>query len=138
MISILPTLVLGGAGDLAEQLDEVGQVIAEELGLEHQVLARVVGVEAGAQELGFADNAQRRPSFGALEVRSVSLALHSIGSLNSAYPESEVGKALGQAGQRLEARAGLCDKGQCRRRAGKVSAGVLDALGLAGLVLEGA
>ena len=56
----------------------------------------------------------------------------------SSYPESEVGKTLGQAGQRLEARAGLCDQGKCRGRAGKVSAGVLDALGLAGLVLEGA
>jgi hypothetical protein len=64
---VLPTLVLGGAGDLAEQLDEVGQVIAEELGLEDEVLAGVVGVEAGAQELGFADNAQRRPSLGALQ-----------------------------------------------------------------------
>jgi hypothetical protein len=61
------TLVLGGAGDLAEQLDEVGQVIAEELGLKDEVLARVVGVEAGAQELRLADNAQRRPSVGALE-----------------------------------------------------------------------
>jgi hypothetical protein len=60
------TQVLGGAGDLAEQLDKVRQVIAEELGLEHQVLAGVVGVEFGAQELGFADNAQRRPSLGAL------------------------------------------------------------------------
>jgi hypothetical protein len=58
-MSVEPTLVFGGAGDFAEQLDEVGQVIAEELGLEHQVLAGVVGVEAGAQELRFADNAQR-------------------------------------------------------------------------------
>jgi hypothetical protein len=60
------TLVLGGAGDLAEQLDKVGQVIAEELGLKHEVLARVVGVEAGAQKLRLADNAQRRPSLGSL------------------------------------------------------------------------
>ena len=61
------TLVLGGAGHLAEQLDEVGQVVTEELGLEHQVLARVVGVEACSEQLGFAHNAQRRPSLGALE-----------------------------------------------------------------------
>jgi hypothetical protein len=53
-----------------------------------------------------------------------------------AYPECEVGKTLGQAGQRLEPRACLCNQRQCRRRAGKVSAGVLDALGLARLVLE--
>ena len=55
-----------------------------------------------------------------------------------AYPESEVGKTLGQAGQRLEPRAGLCNQRECRRWARKVSAGVLDALCLTGLVLEGA
>ena len=53
-----------------------------------------------------------------------------------AYSECEVGKALGQAGQRLEPRAGLGDEREGRGRAGKVSAGKLDALGLAGLVLE--
>jgi len=55
-----------------------------------------------------------------------------------AYPECEVGKALGEAGQRLEARAGLGDEGERGRGPRKVSAGELDALGLAGLVLEGA
>lgn len=55
-----------------------------------------------------------------------------------AYPESEVGQALGQAGQRLEPGAGLGDEGERRRGAGKVSAGILDALGLALRVLEGA
>ena len=54
-----------------------------------------------------------------------------------AYPESEVGKTLGQAGQRLEARACLCNQGERRRRPRKVSAGILDALGLARLILEG-
>lgn len=61
-----PTEVLGRAGNLAEELNKVGQVIAEELGLEDQVLAVVVSVQLGAQELGFADDAQRRPSVGAL------------------------------------------------------------------------
>ena len=60
------TLVLGLAGDLAEELDEVGQVIAEELGLEDEVLARVVGGQGSSQKLGFADNAQRGPSLGGL------------------------------------------------------------------------
>lgn len=55
-----------------------------------------------------------------------------------AYAEGEVGEALGQAGQRLVSRASLCDQSQRRRGAGKVPAGELDALGLAGLVLEGA
>jgi hypothetical protein len=55
-----------------------------------------------------------------------------------AYPEREVGEALGQAGERLEARASLCDQRERRRGPCKVAAGVLDALGLAGLVLEGA
>jgi hypothetical protein len=59
-------------------------------------------------------------------------------SLCMAYPESEVGKSLGQAGQRLEPRACLCNQRKRRRRPRKVSAGVLDALCLAGLVLEGA
>ena len=58
--------------------------------------------------------------------------------VGDAYPESEVGEALGQAGQRLVSRACLRNQGERRRRAGKVSAGELDALGLAGLVLEGA
>lgn len=55
----------------------------------------------------------------------------------SAYPEREVGQALSQAGQGLVAGASLCDQGEGRGRASKVSAGELDALGLAGLVLEG-
>jgi hypothetical protein len=55
-----------------------------------------------------------------------------------AYPESEVGKTLSQAGQRLEPRACLCNQRKCRGRPRKVSAGVLDALCLAGLVLKGA
>jgi hypothetical protein len=59
-------LVLGLADDLAEQLDKVGQVIAEELGLEDKVLARVVGIQGSSQKLGFADNAQCRPSLGSL------------------------------------------------------------------------
>ncbi len=54
-----------------------------------------------------------------------------------AYPEGEVGETLGQAGQRLEACSGFGDEGQRRGRAGKVSAGVLDALGIARLILEG-
>jgi hypothetical protein len=61
------TLVLGLAGDLAEQLDKVRQVVAEELGLEDHVLARVPCIEARAQQLGLADNAQRRPALGALQ-----------------------------------------------------------------------
>ena len=60
------TLVLGLAGDLAEQLDEVGQVVAEELSLEDEVLARVVSRQGSSQKLGFTDNAQRRPSLGGL------------------------------------------------------------------------
>jgi acyl-CoA hydrolase len=52
-----PTLVLGGGDDLAEQLDEVGQVIAQELCFEDEVLASVIGVQFGPEELGFADNA---------------------------------------------------------------------------------
>lgn len=60
------TLVLGGAGNLAEQLDEVGQVVAEELGLEDEVLAGVVCVQASSEKLCLADNTQCRPSFGPL------------------------------------------------------------------------
>lgn len=60
------TQVFGGAGNLAQELDKVWQVIAKEFGLEDQVLARVVSVQGGAQKLGFADNAQRRPPLGAL------------------------------------------------------------------------
>lgn len=60
------TQVLGLAGDLAEELDEVGQVIAQELGLEHEVLARVVGRQGSSQKLRLADDAQGRPSLGGL------------------------------------------------------------------------
>jgi hypothetical protein len=52
------TLVLRLAGHFAEELDEVGQVVAEEFGFEHQVLAGVPGIEASSQQLGFADYAQ--------------------------------------------------------------------------------
>jgi hypothetical protein len=71
----LRTLVSGLAGHLAEELDEVGQVIAEELGLEDQVLARVVGRQSSSQQLGFADNAQRRPSLSSLECHGPSVEL---------------------------------------------------------------
>jgi hypothetical protein len=53
-----------------------------------------------------------------------------------AYPEREVGKTLGQAGQRLVPRSCLGDERKSGRRPSKVAAGELDALGLAGLVLE--
>jgi hypothetical protein len=58
--------------------------------------------------------------------------------MERAYPECEVGKTLGQAGQRLVAGACLGHERQRRRGTRKVSAGKLEALGLAGLVLEGA
>lgn len=131
------TQVLCLAGDLAEQLDKVGQVIAEELGFEDQVLAGVVAVQCSSQELGFADNAQRRPSLGALECNWPSVELPTAIGDGAAYPECEVAETLGQAGQRLEARACLCNQRKRRRRPRKVSAGKLDALGLAGLVLKG-
>lgn len=69
------TLVLGLANHLAEQLDKVGQVIAQELCLEDEVLARVVCVEGSSQELGFADNAQGGPPLGGLEWHWPSVAL---------------------------------------------------------------
>jgi hypothetical protein len=53
-----------------------------------------------------------------------------------AYAEGKVGEALGQAGERLVAGAGLGYESQRRGGAGKVPAGELDALGLARLVLE--
>ena len=68
---------------------------------------------------------------------SVSLSACSLCDEDSmAYPESEVGQALGQARQRLEAGTSLGDESKRRRRTSEVPAGVLDALGLAGLVLE--
>jgi hypothetical protein len=130
------TLVLGLAGDLGEQLDEVGQVVAEELGLEDDVLARVVRVQGRAQELRLAHNAQRRPPFGALQAIGVSRAHPRSREVSHAYPECEVGEALGEAGQRLVAGTGLCNQRERRRGACEVAAGELDALGLAGLVLE--
>lgn len=54
-----------------------------------------------------------------------------------AYAEGEVGEALGQARQWLEPGASLCNEGEGGSRAGKVSAGELDAAGLARLILEG-
>jgi hypothetical protein len=60
------TCVLGLLGDLREELDKVGQVIAEELGSNDQVLARVVGVESRAQKLRLALYSQGRPPLGVL------------------------------------------------------------------------
>lgn len=57
---------LGLGRDLGKQLGEVGQVIAEELGSEDEVLARVVGQELSAEQFGFADDAEGRPAAGVL------------------------------------------------------------------------
>jgi hypothetical protein len=60
------TCVLGLLSDLREELDKVGQVIAEELGSNDQVLARVVGVKSRAQKLRLALYPQSRPPLGVL------------------------------------------------------------------------
>lgn len=52
---------------LGEQLDEVGQVVAEELGSEDEVLARVVGEQLSAKQFGLADNTESGPAVGALD-----------------------------------------------------------------------
>ena len=70
-MSILPTLVLGGAGDLAEQLDEVGQVVAEELGSNDQVLAGMVCLESRAQKLRLALYPQSGPPLGVLYIIAI-------------------------------------------------------------------
>lgn len=132
------TLVLGRAGHLGEQLDKVGQVVAQELGLEDEVLARVPCVEGSSEKLGFADNAQGGAAFGALDGHGASVELRGAIERHQAYAEGKVGEALGQARQWLEAGAGLCNEGERRRGPGKVPAGELDAIGIAGLVLEGA
>lgn len=69
------TQVLGGAGDLAEQLDKVGQVVAQELGLEDEVLAGVVGAQGGAQQLRLADDAQGGAALGGLRCKCTSVEL---------------------------------------------------------------
>jgi hypothetical protein len=53
-----------------------------------------------------------------------------------AYPECEVGKTLGQTRKRLVPRSCLGDERESGGRPSKISAGELDALGLAGLILE--
>ena len=135
----LHTKVLGRGGNLAEELDKVGQVIAEELGLEDQVLAAVEGGELSSQELGLADNAQSRPSVSVLQF-SLGSAELPIASLvdRAAYPECIVLQSLGQAGQRLVSGTGLGHQGEGGGRSSIVSARKLDAVGLAGLVLKGA
>jgi hypothetical protein len=54
------------------------------------------------------------------------------------YPVGELLQALGQAGKRLEASARLGDEGEGGSGTGKISAGVLCAGCVAGLVCEGA
>lgn len=133
------TQVLGRGGNLAEELDVVGEVIAEELGLEDQVLATVEGGELSSQELRLTDNAQGRPSGSILQCNGASAELP-IASLmgQAAYPECIVLQGLGQAGQRLVSGSSLGHQGEGGGGTGIVSARELDAVGLAGLVLEGA
>lgn len=66
------TCVLGLLGNLSEELDKVGQVIAEELGSNNQVLAGVVGLESRAQELRLALYPQSRPPLGVLYIVAIS------------------------------------------------------------------
>ena len=66
------TCVLGLLGDLSEQLDEVGQVVAEELGSNDQVLAGVVCLESRAQKLRLALYPQSRPPLGVLYIIAIS------------------------------------------------------------------
>jgi hypothetical protein len=66
------TSVLGLRRDLCKKLDKVGQVIAEELGTNNQVLARVVGLESRAQELRLALYPQSRSPLGGLFIMSIS------------------------------------------------------------------
>lgn len=66
------TCVLGLLSDLSEELNKVGQVIAEELGSNDQVFARVEGLKSRAQELRLALYPQSRPPLGVLYITSIS------------------------------------------------------------------
>lgn len=68
----LRTCVLGLLSDLCEELDKVGQVIAEELGTNDQVLAGVGGLKSRAQELRLALYPQGRPPLGVLFITAIS------------------------------------------------------------------
>lgn len=66
------TCVLGLLSDLSEELNKVGQVIAEELGTNDQVLARVEGLKSRAQKLRLALYPQSRPPLGVLYIIYIS------------------------------------------------------------------
>ena len=58
---------LGLGRSLGQELDVVGQVIAEELGSKDKVLAGVVRQKLSTKQLGLADDAESRSAVGALD-----------------------------------------------------------------------
>lgn len=60
------TGVLGLGDDLGKELGEVGEVLAEEGGLEDEGLAGVVGLQLAAEELGLADDTEGGSLVGVL------------------------------------------------------------------------
>lgn len=60
------TLVLGLAQNLAESFNKVGEVAAEELGGEKNVLTRQTRAERATEQLGLSLETKRRASLGVL------------------------------------------------------------------------
>lgn len=57
---------LGFGRNLGEKLNKVGEVVAEELGGENEALARVIGKQLSAEQLGLANDTEGRPAVGVL------------------------------------------------------------------------
>lgn len=60
------TGILGLRNNLGQQLGEVGQILAEEAGLEDQGLSGVRRVQLATKEFGFAGDTESRSSLGIL------------------------------------------------------------------------
>ena len=70
----LLTVELGLSNNLAEELSEVWQVLAQEAGFEDNGLAGVVGSQLAAEEFGFASKAESRALDSVLDHKTVAVS----------------------------------------------------------------
>lgn len=125
---------------LGKELGEVGEVLAEEVGLEHEGFPGVIRVQLAAEELGLAGDAESGAFLGVLRTRSKLAHLLLMRQQKLALPpnppieepkrtclEGELLQSDRQARKRFVSGAGFRDNGEAGGRAIVVSRSDLDA-----------
>ena len=137
--------------DLGKELGEVGQVLAEEVGLEHDGFPGVVCVQLATKQFGLAGDAQGGAFLGVLKSKcklahptsnrvklstssKTTTTLTKRDQLNTTCLESKLLQADGETGEGLVSGSGSCDDGEAGDGAVVVSRSNLDAGDICGLV----